>query len=194
MAGSTGDVGVAKRQREAKSGVVEVLAVEFDARPIVKRMTVRAIRGRKSRSGLAVNWCCRPLIIRHVARFACRRKPQVISRSSIFVTLLAFHYCVRTEQGKPIEVLLNRLDRNIPAENRVAFSAIRAELAAVNIRVTIGAIFPNVREYGLDVARCAGYFFVLATQWIARRVVVEFGDSSDRCPTCARVAVFAGNC
>jgi hypothetical protein len=109
------------------------------------------------------------------------------------MTFLALDYRVCAEQRKSVEVLLNRLDRHLPSENRVALRAIRAELRAVNVGVTIGAILANVREYRLGMASRAGYFFVHAAKRIPRGVVIEFGNGANGNPACVRMAIFAGN-
>jgi hypothetical protein len=109
------------------------------------------------------------------------------------MAFLAFHDGVRAEQRKSVEVLLNRLDRRPPSENRMALSAVRAKLSAMNVGVTIGAILANVREHRLGVASRAGHFFVHAAKRVPRGVVIEFGNSANGCPACVGVAIFAGN-
>jgi hypothetical protein len=109
------------------------------------------------------------------------------------MALLAFHYSVRAEQWKPVEVLLNRLDRHLPSENRMALRAVCAELSTVNVSMAIGAVLPNVGKNRFGVASRAGNFFVHAAKGVLRRVVVEFGYGANGGPACVRVAIFAGN-
>jgi hypothetical protein len=109
------------------------------------------------------------------------------------MALLAFHHGVRAEQRKPVEVLLNRLDGNLPAENRVALRAVRAELGAVNVSVTIGALFSNVGENRFGVASGAGNFFVHAAKRVSRGIVIEFSNRPNGGPTRVGVAILAGN-
>ncbi len=135
----------------------------------------------------------RLLKIRHMAGFASRRKPQVSSHGGVLMALVALQDGVRAEQRKPVEVILNRLHRRLPAQNRVAPGTVVAKLRAVNIRVTIGAVLAHVGEHRPGVASRAGYFFVHAAQRVARRVVVEFGNGANGNPACARVAIFARN-
>jgi hypothetical protein len=90
-------------------------------------------------------------------------------------------------------VLLNRLDRYLPAENRVAPGAVLSELGAVNVGVTIGAVLANVGENRLGVASRAGYLFVHAAKRVPRGVVVKFGNRANRGPAGVRMAIFAGN-
>ena len=167
--------------------------VELGVQPGIERMARGAIRKSKLRSGRLVRRIRRLLPIRHVARQACRRKPQIISNCGVLVTLLALDYGVRTKQRKSIEVLLNRLDRDLPALNSVALGALAAELSAVNVGVTISAVLANVSENRFGVASRAGYLFVHAAERISRGVVIEFRDGADRSPACVRVAIFAGD-
>lgn len=133
------------------------------------------------------------LEICQVARRAGRRQAQVISGCGVFMALLALHDGVRAEQRKPVEVLLDRLDRDLPSENGVALSAVGAELRAVYVGMAIGAVLSNVGKNRLGVASRAGYFFVPAAKRVARGVVVEFRNGADGSPACVRVAIFAGN-
>lgn len=75
----------------------------------------------------------------------------------------------------------------------MALGAIGAELGAVYICVTIRAVFPHIREHRLQMASCAGNFFMHPTQRIPRGVMIEFGDGPNRGPTRAGVAILAGN-
>jgi len=183
-----GYVRVAVGQQEACGAVVEL-----GVRPVVKRVAGSAVRGGKCSSSRRVHRVGRLLPIRQVARRACRRESQIISDRGVFVALLAFHHGVRAEQRKSVEVLLNRLDRNLPAKNRVALSAIRAELCAVNVGVAIGALFSNVGENGFGVASGAGNFFVHAAKRVPRGIVIEFRNRPDGGPTRVGVAILAGN-
>ena len=98
-----------------------------------------------------------------------------------------------TQQRKSVEVVLNRLGRNLPAERRVALGAIGAKLAAVNIGVAIGAILANIGEHRLGMAARAGYFLVHAAKRVARGVVIEFGNGAYGSPARIGVAILAGD-
>lgn len=95
---------------------------------------------------------------------------------------VALHNGMRAEQWKPIEVVLNRLIGNLPAQNRVALCAIGSHLRAVNVRMAIGAVFTDVRKYRLRMATRARYFRVHSAKWIFCGVVIEFGDRANRGP------------
>jgi len=155
MAKRAGDVGVAVGQQKSGGAVIE-----FRIQPVVKRMAVCAARCGKLRSCGLVLRVRSSQPIGHVAARARGRKPDIISHSGIRVALLALHHSVGAEQRKPVEVILNRLRGNLPAERRVALRAIRAHLRAMNIRVAIGAIFSHVGEHRFCVATRAGDFCV----------------------------------
>lgn len=186
VAGRARNVRVPIREQESR-GVV----IEFRIQPVVQGR-VAGFAGRGEFCGDVVG-IGRLLEIRLMAGIAGRRKAQVISNRRVFVTFLAFHYRVRAEQRKAVEVLLNRLRGNLPAEHRVALRAVRAELTAVNIGVAIGAVFSDVREDGLGVTARTGNFFVHAAQRVPRGVMTKFRNRPNRSPTRVGVAVFAGN-
>ena len=107
------------------------------------------------------------------------------------MAFIALHRGVSPEKRKPVLVIAHLLDRDIPALHGVASRAVRTHLAAMDVRVAIGAVLANVCEYWLNVALRALHFFVHAAERVFRLVVIEFGDRADRTPTCRRVAVFA---
>ena len=109
------------------------------------------------------------------------------------MALIAIQDGMRAEQRKSVEVLLDRLDRNLPAENGMALGAVLAELCAVNVSVAIRAVLSNVGENRLGVTTGAGYFFMHAAKRIARGVVIEFRNGANGGPACARVAIFTGD-
>ena len=118
---------------------------------------------------------------------------QVISDCCILVAFLAFHHSMRAQQRKPVEVLLNRLVGNLPAQHRVALGAIGAKLPAMNVGVATGAVLAHVGENRFGVAARAGYFFVHAAQRISRGFMIEFWNGANRSPAGVCVAILAGN-
>ena len=131
------------------------------------------------------------LIILQVAGSAGGRKSLILPDRSFFVTRLAFHCGVRAKQWKSVEVLPNRLDRHLPAENRVTLGAVCAELTAVDVRMAIRAVLADIGKNRLQVALYAVDFFVHTAKGISRGVVIKFGDGADGAPTGARVAILA---
>jgi hypothetical protein len=134
------------------------------------------------------------LKIRHVTGRTRSGESLVLSDGSALVTLLALHHRMRSEQRKPVEMILNGLHRHVPAVHRVALGTIGAELTAMNIRVAVRAVLADIGEDWLEVALRAVNFFVHSAKRISRGVVVEFWDRPNRGPARARVTVFAGYC
>jgi hypothetical protein len=134
------------------------------------------------------------LKILQVARSASRRESDELSDRGALVAHIALHRCVRADQRKSVEVILNRLHRNIPAQRRVTLCAVRAKLALVNVRVAIRAILAHIREYRFRMAFRAINFFMHSAQWIARGVMIKFWDGANGGPTRSGVTILARNC
>ncbi len=100
---------------------------------------------------------------------------------------------MRTNQGKAILVIANRLHRNSPALDRVTRFAIGSELAAMQVCMTIRAFLADVRKHQLYVALRTSYFFMHAAQRILCAVVIKFRNAADWPPAQRCVAIFAGN-
>ena len=98
---------------------------------------------------------------------------------------------MRAEQREAVLVLADRFHRNRPTQDGVTLVALRAHLAPVNVGVAIGALFPDVSKYRLDMALGAGDTFVHAAQRVTRAVVIELGNVADRLPSAEGVAVLA---
>lgn len=74
----------------------------------------------------------------------------------------------------------------------MAAFAVGAELATMDIGVTVGAMRADVAEDKRGVALRAGNLLMHAAQRIASVIVVELGNGADRFPTRVCVAVLAG--
>lgn len=109
------------------------------------------------------------------------------------VASLALHGCVSAKERKPVLVFLNRAQADLPSAHGVALRAIGSEFSAMNVRVTIGAILPDLGEHGFYMALRAGDLLMHAAQWIAGFIVIELGDCTDGPPARVGVAVRAGN-
>jgi hypothetical protein len=107
------------------------------------------------------------------------------------VTRLAFHQGVRPHQRKTVLVIANRIQRNVPALDGVAAFAVGPELAAMYIRVAIGAVCTHILEYQARVTLCARYLLVHAAQRITSLVVTELGIRPDWLPTRVSMAILA---
>lgn len=168
--------------------------IECSVRPRIKIAVARAALSRREHCLVGrVARIRRAIEVRHMARLASRGKSQIISHGGIGVAILAFHHRVRAQQREAIEVLLNRLSLDLPAEHSVALGAISAKLPAMNVGVATGAVLANIGEHRFRVASRAGNFFVHAAQRVSRTVVIKFGDGADRSPTNVGVAIFASS-
>src|SRR5258708_39889778 len=128
---------------KCSSGVVELYL-----EPTVRRVAQIA-GGRETCAGVVGVGSF--LKVPQVARSTCGREAFILAHGSAFVTLLARDSRVRAEKGKAVLMILNLLRGNLPTEYCVALRTVRAHFAAVNIGVTILAVFPDVREHRCDI-------------------------------------------
>jgi hypothetical protein len=124
-----------------------------------------------------------------MAGVASRRQTDELSCSGIRVAVIALQQGMRPYQRKPILVIADLLQRDLPTLDRMAAFAVRSELAAVNIRVAVGASGTDILENQTDMAFCATHLFMHSPQWIARVIVVELGIGSDGLPTGERMTI-----
>ena len=123
------------------------------------------------------------LEIVHVTGVALGGEPLEPSRGCTFVAGLAIHRRMSADEREAILVVANRCDGNFPAFDGVAGFAVRAKLAAMDIRMAVRALLANIRENQFDVALRALHFLVHAAKWVTRFVVVKFGNTADGFPT-----------
>jgi len=109
------------------------------------------------------------------------------------VTGIAIDCRVRSSQRESVRVLLNRLNGNLPSPNRMTLLAIGPQLALVDVGVAILAALADARKNHLHVTLRARNGYVHSTKRIARLVMVELGNGTDRPPTVRGVAVLAGS-
>ena len=164
--------------------------IERRSRPAIDAVTYRAI-GRKLRGHMVRSLSLLKLL--RVAGIAIRREPLELPRRSALVTGIALHHRVRTDQRKTVLVILNGADVRLPPLDRVAGFAIRAHLAAMNIRMAVRAFGANICKHRLGMTRRARNIRVQATQRILRLAVIKFRNRANRLPSNRRVAVLARN-
>jgi hypothetical protein len=186
VAGGARNVGVPVGQQESCGAVIE-----FCVQPGIEGMTAFAC-GRKLSAGVVRIRCL--LIILQMARNAFRGKTLVLRYRRALVAIFALHRCVGAQQREAILVILDLLNGNLPPTDGVALRTVRAKPSAVNVRVAVRAIFPNIGEYRLDVTLCATHVFVHAAQRITCAAVIEFGNNSNGVPTVCNVTIFTRDC
>ena len=172
-------------QKESGCTVVK-LGVEPVVRGVARFASGRELRADVIRIG-------RARIVRLMAREARGRHRLEFAIGAAFVAGIAVNGSVGAGQREPIIVLLHVLDRDLPSPYRVALFAVRAQLALVNVGVTILAALTDIRENHFHVTRGASHGSVHATQRIARLIMIEFRNSADWLPATRGVAVLAGN-
>jgi hypothetical protein len=129
-----------------------------------------------------------------VARIARRIQADELARRRLLVALLALNQLVRSDQGEPARrVILESLQRNLPALDRVALGTVGSELALVDVGVAVGALRAHVFENHADVTLGAGHILVHAAQGIPGLIVIEVGIRSDRLPACVAVTIGTRN-
>jgi len=106
---------------------------------------------------------------------------------------IAIHHRVRTDERKTILVLANVVDRHLPAGIAVAKIALSPIFAAMNVRMTILALFAGVSEDQILVAVAAAYLGMQAAQCEPCLAMIEFRNHPDGYPPLGGVTVLAGN-
>lgn len=76
---------------------------------------------------------------------------------------VARHGGVSSKQRESVQVVLHSVRRNTPAPHRVAILAGSAELAAMQVGVTIRTLLAYLRKNLVDVALAAGHVLVQAS-------------------------------
>ncbi len=159
--------------------------IELGSEPAVHRVA-RFARDRKA--GVIDDRCLEVLLMAVVA--GCRESHE-LPNSSALVARGAFQRRVRADERKAVLMIFDIIDRHLPALDRVAVLAVGAELAHVNVSVTVSAVRTDIGKYQRCVAFRAAYLLMHSTQRILGLVVIEFGQRPDRLPACIGVTVLA---
>jgi len=114
-----------------------------------------------------------------------------LPRGSILVAIVALRQCVRSNKREAVLMVANRIQRDIPALDRVAALAISAKLSAMDVGVTIGAFRTDILENQTGMTLSAADLLMHSPQRIAGAIVVELWVRANRLPTGIRVAVLA---
>ena len=177
---------VAPGQQKACQGVIELRI-----QPVVGGVATFA--GPRKRRYPGVFRIRRASKISLVARNADGRHRLELAVGCVLVAGIAIHRRVRAGQRKAVVVILHALDGHVPAADRMALFAVRAQLVLVDVRVAVRALVADVGEHRLDVAGNARHTHVPAAQRVFGLVVIEFRNSANWLPALGRVAVRAGN-
>lgn len=161
--------------------------VEFRIEPAVHRMT--ALAGcRESQADVIDNGSKKVLL---VAGIAGGRQADKLPGGCVLVTIFALQQGMRPNQRESILMVLNRLQRNLPAFYGMAICAIGTKLTPMDVSVTIRALRTYVLENQVRMALAATHVLVHAAEGISGKVVIEFRICSDRFPTAVGVTICA---
>ena len=172
--------------RESKSCHLQM--IEFRSKPVIHAVTLFASRGKPS------SRVCRRtgrLVVFGVAGVALRGQALELANRRALMASVAFDRRVSAQQRETILMLLNLLHRHLPSLHRMALLAVRAHLALVNVGVAVCAFTSHVGEHRIGVALGTAHTPVHAPQWIARLIVIEFGDIANGLPSAEGVTILA---
>ena len=176
--------GVSPGERETG----ELQVIERGAKPVIHGVAGLAVGGQVQRPVIEH----RSLEILGVARNARRGQTLELPAGRALVAGVALQHGVRAYQRKPIVVIADGLDVDLPSLHRVALLAVGSELAAVDVGVAICAMCTHIAEYQAGMALGAPDALVHTAQRVARLVVIELGEAAYRLPTGEGVAILAG--
>lgn len=128
-----------------------------------------------------------------MTRVASRRHGLEPAVGSILVAGIAVDRGVCAGQRETVVVILNILVRHLPSPHGVALFAIGAQLAAMNVRVTILAVQSDVGEDHLHVTLRARDRSVHATERVFGLIVIKLWNRANGLPCTRSVAVLTGN-
>lgn len=169
---------------QGKAG--ELGVVEIRSQPTVHGVAGLA-GGRKSRGLVIREFGLRERL--RVAGDAICGKPLELAGARALVTIVAGERGVCADQGETVLVCAEVLKARLPAANRVALFAVRAELAPMDVGVAIRALGSRLGEDQADMALRTGYSLVKASQRITSFVVVKLEDVAQRFPGREGVAI-----
>lgn len=154
------------RQRESGGRVIELCP-----EPVVDGVALFALDWKGDYSVLG-GGCL--LISLLMAGVALNRQTHKLADRFALVTIGAIQPCVAADQWETVCVFSNCLQQDAPALYSVALFAIRAHLPAMNVCVTVGAVYSGIGENHLGVTLRAGNVLVHPTQRVAGFVVIKF--------------------
>ena len=114
-----------------------------------------------------------------------------LANSANFMARVTIHRCVSADQRKPVLMLINVVNGNLPAVGIVTKRALRAVFAAMKVRVAILTFLRSIAEDESLVAIGTLHFSVTAAQGEFRLRVVELEFDAQRLPALRGVAILA---
>jgi hypothetical protein len=129
----------------------------------------------------------------HVATYALRRQTLAVelAHGPDLVAGVTIHNRMRTDQRETVLMLIDVVNRNLPAIDAMAEIALGAVFSAMQVGVTILALPADIGEHGIDMAFLAEHLGMHAAQGICRLVVIELRILTDGHPCRWRMAILA---
>ena len=168
-------------------GVFEV--IKLGVEPAVHRVAALAGVG-QTKSDVVEDGCEEVLLVAGVTGSG---QADELSDGCLLVALFALHQGMGSNQREAVLVVLNGLQRGLPAFDGVAIGAIGSKLATMDVGVAIGASRTYIFEHHAGVALAATHVLVHAAQRISGEIVIEFGVGTDGLPACIAMTVGAWN-
>ena len=175
--------GMRSGERKARGGVVKP-GVE----PVVEAVALFAGRGELFDHMIRIRSCAK---VGRMATVAIRGHRAVRADRLVLMTRGAIHCSVRSQQRKPVLVLLYLRDLYGPPLDGVALFAIGSQLALVNIGMAIGTSCSGIGKNRFDMALRTRHRFVPSAQRELGKVVIELRFRANWLPTHGGVAVLA---
>lgn len=166
----------------------EFRVVELGAKPPVHAVTL-----------LTDGWKFRSLVIResrlhkvlHMAGDTLGRQSRELAGRRTLVAIVTEQGGMCPYQRETVVVSSHGLYRGLPSLDRVAVFASSPKLAAMDVRVAVGALSADIGKHKTDVALGARNTGVHASERVAGLVVIEFDDVTEGLPGCKGMAVVA---
>lgn len=130
-----------------------------------------------------------------VATHTLRRKPEPVELpdSANFMARVTIHHRMRADQRKSILVLVDVVDRDLPAIWVMAQFALRPILSAMKICMAVLTLFWHMAEYEVGMTIHALYLRVPSVQRKIGSRMLELHSCSQRLPSLLAVTLLAGN-
>ena len=159
--------------------------IEGSAQPVVRAVTRLTSCGEVQ--GLVIDHAGGVQIIGHVARGAVGAQASELADGRACVTGDAVESSMSAEQRKTILMVLDVLDRDTPALDRVTFLAAGSKLPAMKVRVAVRTFRAYARENRIRVAGLAVEFCVCAAKRKSSFLVAEVRETPYGLPARLRV-------
>ncbi len=166
------------RSRQGKAGDLGMIKVFVES---IHAVTGRALRRKSCRF---VIHSLRTIIVADVTGSAVRAESAEHSNGGAFVAAFAFYSRMGANQGKAVGVTIDILGDLPPSASTMALLAVAPKLAAMNVRVAIGALGSDICKNKLPMALPAIHPLVHSHEGKSRCTMIEIWKWADRLESC----------